>query len=56
MGLSHALPVVTHSGVSDLFLGARIAQSVVCWAHCPALCSVVGLSLLGVDMGSDSIP
>ena len=26
--------------------GARIAQSVVCWAHCPAWCYVVGSTLL----------
>ena len=46
--------------------GAWIAQSVVCWAHCPAWCSVAGWTLLwasgrgdfslGANMGSDSIP
>ena len=45
---------------------AGIAQWVVCWARCPAWCSVAGSSLLwasgrgdvplGVNMGSDSIP
>ena len=49
-----------------LWEGAGIAQSVVCWARCPAWCSVVGSVLLwasgrrdfplGVNMGSDSIP
>ena len=51
---------------SDEALEARIAQLVVCWARCPARCSIVGLTLLlasdgrdyslGVSMGSDSIP
>ena len=27
-------------------LGAGIAQSVVCWARCPAQCSIVDLTLL----------
>ena len=53
-------------GIKPLFLGAQIAQLVVCWACCPAWCSITGLTLfwafdrgdfsLGVNMGSDSIP
>ena len=54
--------------VSNLtsFEGAGIAQSVVCWACCPAWCSVAGLNLLWasdrgdvfleVNMVYDSIP
>ena len=47
-------------------LGAGITQSVVCWARCPAWCSVPGSNLLWasgrgdfsvrVNMVSDSIP
>ena len=45
--------------------GGAIAQWVVCWAHCPLWCSVVGSILsqipvgffsLEANMGSDSIP
>ena len=65
-------------GVSVLWVGAgdvaglvynsraRIAQSIVCWARCPAWCSVAGSTLLwacskgdfslGVNMGPGSIP
>ena len=51
---------------SDWSEWARTAQSVVCWAHCPAWCSVTGSILLwasgrgdfslGVNMVSGSIP
>ena len=46
--------------------GAGTAQSVVCWARCPAWCNVMGVILpwassrgglsLRVNMGSDTIP
>ena len=49
-----------------LLLRAGIAQWVVCWARCPAWCSIMGLMLLWasgrgdfslrVSMSSDSIP
>ena len=53
------------SGI-DVLNGARIAQSVVCWARCPAWCSIAGSNFLWasgrgdfsleVQMVSDSIP
>ena len=63
-----AILVVTLDNMTTKFklTGARAAQSVVCWAHCPVWCSFIGLTLLwasgrgdfslGVNMASDSIP
>ena len=52
--------------IQILYSGSGIAQPAVCWARCPAWCSVVGSSLLSasgwgefsfrVNMGSDAIP
>ena len=60
---------VRHQGILDTLLCQTPCfrdQWVVCWACCPAWCSITGSTLLsassrgdfslGVDMGSDSIP
>ena len=57
---------IVRVAVTSLPVEAEIAQSVVCWAHCPAWYSVVGLIflwtsgrgdfLLWINMGFDSIP